>query len=54
MLDHSGLDQLLNLNFLKNIQKLKLPRNTLGSKGVQYIFASDNLRHIKKIDLSSN
>lgn len=53
-LDHKNLDHLTRIDFLKNIQKLKLPRNSLGNKGVEYIFNSDNLRHIKKIDLSSN
>ena len=54
MLDQRNLDNLLNLNFLKNIIYLKLPRNNLGNDGVRYIFNSENLRHIKKIDLSSN
>ena len=35
---------------------MKLPRNALGNKGIQILFHSftDRLKHIKKLDISSN
>jgi len=53
-LEQRSLDHLTRINFLRNIQNLKLPRNNLGNQGVIYLFGCENLRHIRKIDLSSN
>jgi Ran GTPase-activating protein (RanGAP) involved in mRNA processing and transport len=41
---------------LSNIQYLKLPRNSLGNKGIEKLFQACGARFtiIKKIDLSSN
>jgi len=50
----ANLDSITRVNFLVNIQNLKLPRNNLGNSGLVYLFSCPNLRHIKKIDLSSN
>jgi hypothetical protein len=33
---------------------LKLPRNNLGNDGVNFLFNQDRLKHVRKIDLSSN
>jgi hypothetical protein len=54
ILDLNNLDCLTRTSFLKNIQSLKLPRNNLGDQGVSYLFACETLKHIIKIDLSSN
>ncbi len=41
---------------LQNLYTLKLPRNSLGNKGIEILFhrCKDRLRHIKKLDISSN
>jgi hypothetical protein len=40
MLTEKNLDTLFRSNLLYNIQYLKLPRNSLGNKGIQKLFAA--------------
>jgi hypothetical protein len=56
MLNEKNLETLFKSNLLQNIQYLKLPRNSLGNKGVEKLFQVTGTRFglIKKIDLSSN
>lgn len=54
MLNQRNLDNITRTNFAQQIVSLKLPRNNLSDWGINYIFNSDRLTHIKKIDLSSN
>lgn len=51
-----NIESLVKSQMLQNIQCLKLPRNSLGNKGAQTLFAEvgDRLKHIKKLDISSN
>jgi Ran GTPase-activating protein (RanGAP) involved in mRNA processing and transport len=51
-----NLETLFKGMLIQNIQCLKLPRNALGNKGIQTLFHSftDRVRHIKKLDISSN
>lgn len=53
-LKQKNLDFLIKSDFLQNLMYLKLPKNTLGNTGIQNLFSSDRLKHIKKLDLSSN
>lgn len=39
---------------VQQIQCLKLPRNSLGNKGIETLFSSIRLRHIRRLDISSN
>ena len=56
MLNEKNLETLFRSNLLSNIQYLKLPRNSLGNKGLEKLFQVTGNRFgiIKKIDLSSN
>jgi hypothetical protein len=56
MLNDKNLETLFKSNLLSNIQYLKLPRNSLGNKGIEKLFQACGARFtiIKKIDLSSN
>ena len=55
-LKEKNLDQLFKSNILQNIQTLKLPRNNLMNKGIEILFKNcgDRLKHIRKLDISSN
>jgi len=54
MLVLKNLEAITKTSMLQNLTYLKLPKNNLGNNGVQYIFSQVRLRHIKKLDLSSN
>ena len=56
MLNAKNLETLFKSNLLHNIQYLKLPKNSLGNKGIEKLFQVTGSRFtlIKKIDLSSN
>ena len=54
ILNQRNLEHLTRSFFLKNVQNLKLPRNNLGNNGVMFLFGCDNLKQIRKVDLSSN
>ena len=49
-----NLESLTKSLILSNLQALKLPRNNLRNDGVKFLFECDKLKHIKKLDLSSN
>ena len=49
-----NLEDLIKSDFLQNLQYLKLPKNNLGNTGVMHLFSQERLKHIRKIDLSSN
>jgi hypothetical protein len=55
-LREKNLDMLFKSNILQNISTLKLPRNNLMNKGIEVLFkhCGDRLRHIRKLDISSN
>jgi Leucine-rich repeat (LRR) protein len=54
MLIPRNLDSLSKSDFAQQIVALKLPRNNLGDQGVAYIFGSERLNHLLRLDLSSN
>lgn len=54
MLRTKHLDSLTKSDFLQNIMYLKLPKNNLSNQGIAVLFSQDRLRHIRKMDLSSN
>ncbi len=56
VLRDKNLETLFKSNILQNISCLKLPRNSLGNKGIEILFNGSNgrLRHIRKLDISSN
>lgn len=53
-LREKNLEVLFRSKILQNIQTLKLPRNNLLNAGIEVLFKCDRLRHIRKLDISSN
>ena len=56
VLNDHNIEALFKSNILSNIVYLKLPRNSLGNKGIERLFSAvgNRLGLIKKLDLSSN
>jgi len=56
MINERNLQTLFKSNLLRNIQSLKLPKNSLGNKGLEQLFAaaSGRMQRIRKLDISSN
>ena len=53
-LNQRNLVSMTNSCLVANIVSLKMPRNNLGDSGVFFIFNSDKLVHLTKVDVSSN
>ena len=54
MLNQKNLESFVKSTMLESLTYLKLPRNNLGNHGITFIFSQDRLRHVRKLDLSSN
>jgi len=57
VISERNIDSLFKSQILQNIQYLKLPRNSLGNKGIEKLFkAAEKIKmgRIKKLDISSN
>ena len=56
-LKDKNMEALFKSNILQNVLTLKLPKNSLGNTGIETLFsavAGGRLRHIRKLDISSN
>lgn len=57
VISERNIESLFKSNIMQNIQYLKLPRNSLGNKGIERLFkaaAVFKMGRIKKLDISSN